>query len=137
MADQATNIAKKARKLNRAPLLDEVQLIKPMFTLATEMFRDAIAAFVNREQKRALSIKLRDKELDQLNLKASDCFTKSMAKFPERIPDYLNLILIARHLERVGDHAKNMAEEVVFAISAEDIRHLGSGRYSFPGSISR
>jgi phosphate uptake regulator len=56
-----------------------------------------------------------------------------MTKFPERITEYLDLIFIARHLERAGDHVKNIAEDVVYAIAAEDIRHMGAQR---PGSAA-
>jgi phosphate uptake regulator len=68
-----------------------------------------------------------------MNHDITETLTAQMAKFPDRITDYLELIFIARHLERAGDHAKNIAEDVVFAIAAEDIRHMGAQR---PGSAA-
>jgi hypothetical protein len=60
---------------------------------------------------------------DQINHGIGDDLTAKMADQPDRIPDYLNLLFIARHLERVGDHAKNIAEDAVYTAEAEDIRH--------------
>jgi phosphate transport system protein len=123
IADQATNIAKKARKLNRNPILNEVNLIEPLFQDAMSMYKDALRAYTERDVELAMTIRQRDKKLDTLNVDANDRLTEAMAQCPSRITDYLNLLFIARHLERVGDHAKNIAEEVVYAVSAEDIRH--------------
>ena len=124
IADQAKNIAKRARMLNRAPELEEVHLIEPLFDEALSMLRDALHAFTNRDLELALSIKGRDKQIDTLNLDIAERLTESMAQYPDRIAGYLNLIFIARNLERVGDHIKNIAEDIVYAISAEDIRHI-------------
>lgn len=124
ISDQAVGIAKKARKLNRTPPLNETPLLEPMFHEATGMLKDAMRAFTGRDVELALSIKPRDKKLDDLNQEVGNLFTESMAKSPDRIADYVSLLFIARHLERVGDHAKNIAEEIVYAISAEDIRHV-------------
>ena len=124
VGDQAVNIARRARKLNRAPMLDEVHLLEPMFHEAISMLKESLTAFAQHDVDLALSIKPRDKQLDAMNLDVSDTLTLAMAKSPERIARYINLLFIARCLERVGDHAKNISEEVVFAISAEDIRHM-------------
>jgi phosphate transport system protein len=68
----------------------------------------------------------RDTTLDQMNAKASQRLIERMAQDPEQLRGYLNLMFIARHLERVGDHATNIAEDAVYAIAAEDIRHQHS-----------
>jgi len=125
IADQAKNIAKKARSLNRTPELADVHLIEPLFKEAMSMFADAMRSFTERNIELALSINSRDKKVDAMDKELSDRLTQAMADSPSRITDYLKLIFIVRHLERVGDHAKNLAEEVVYLISAEDIRHLG------------
>lgn len=125
IADQAKNIAKKARSLNRSPALEDVHLVEPLFKEAMSMFADAMRSFTERNIDLALSINLRDKKVDAMDKELSNRLTQAMADLPSRITDYLNLIFIVRHLERVGDHAKNLAEEVVYLISAEDIRHLG------------
>jgi phosphate transport system protein len=126
IADQAVNIAKRARKLNQAPLLEDTHYIEPMFNDAQGIFKDSVRAFVEGDVELALSIKGRDKKLNEKNREVAHHLTSRMGEMPERIADFLNVLLIARHIERVGDHAKNIAEDAVYAASAEDIRHAGS-----------
>ena len=133
IADQAVNIARKARKLNRAPLIDEVNFLDPMYREVTSMLSDALRAYTESDIELAISIPPRDKKLDAMNHEITEKLTVRMTKSPERITDYLDLIFIARHLERAGDLVKNIAEDVVFAIAAEDIRHMGAQR---PGSAA-
>src|SRR3954467_9505397 len=124
MADQAVNIARKARKLSRHPALPETDFIEPMFAHAMSMFKDSVEAYLREDVELALSLKLRDKTLDEMNATASRRLIERMAQDPEQLRGYLNLMFIARHLERVGDHATNIAEDAVYAAAAEDIRHL-------------
>ena len=126
MADQAVNIGRKARKLNRHPALPEVQLIEPLNTHAMAMFKDSVDAYVREDVDLARALKARDKTLDELNTQASRRLIERMAENPEQLRGYLNLMFIGRHLERVGDHATNIAEDAVYAIAAEDIRHQHS-----------
>jgi phosphate transport system protein len=133
IADQAVNIARKARKLNRAPLIDEVNFLDPMYREVTSMLSDVLRAYTESNIDLAISIPARDKNLDAMNHEITENLTGQMTKYPERITEYLDLIFIARHLERAGDHVKNIAEDVVFAIAAEDIRHMGAQR---PGSAA-
>ena len=123
MADQGTNIARRARKLNQHPELPETQLIKPMHAHAMAMFKDAIDAFVREDVQLARSVVPRDQALDEMNSSASRRLIERMAEDPGQLRGYLNLIFISRCLERVGDHATNMAEDAVYAAAAEDIRH--------------
>ncbi len=123
VADQAVNVARKARKLNRHPMLPEVQLIAPMHTHAFEMFRDSVNSYVHEDLTLAIGLKPRDKMLDEINATASRQLIERMSRDPEQLRGYLNLMFIARHLERVGDHATNIAEDAVYAVAAEDIRH--------------
>ncbi len=125
IGDQAASISKKARALNRKPILEDVHLIEPMFNEAISMFEETMKAFGDRNIDLALGIRARDKKLDRLYRGTSQRFAELMASNPDRIADYLNLILIARHVERVGDHAKGVADEIVFAISSADVRHPG------------
>ena len=133
IADQAVNIARKARKLNRAPLLPEVHFLDPMYREVTSMLSEVLRAYTENSIDLAISIPARDKKLDAMNHEITENLTVEMTKFPERITEYLELIFIARHLERAGDHVKNIAEDIVFAIAAEDIRHMGDQR---PGSAA-
>jgi phosphate transport system protein len=126
VGDQATNIAKRARKLNRHPPLPEMQLIVPMQAHATLMFKDSINAFIRENVELANSVCGRDKQLDEMNRDANRKLTDRMMDDREELRGYFNLILVSRALERVGDYAQNIAEDAVYAASAEDIRHKGS-----------
>ncbi|MEP6604063.1 MAG: phosphate signaling complex protein PhoU [Spartobacteria bacterium] len=123
MADQATTIARRARKLNQHPRLDEVELITPMQEHAMSMFKDSVDAFVREDVDLGRALVPRDDILDDLNRVASRKLIQRMAEDPEQLRGYLNLIFISRCLERVGDHATNIAEDAVYAAAAEDIRH--------------
>ncbi len=123
MADQATSIARRARKLNQHPPLPEVELIRPMHEQAISMFKDAMDAFVREDVDLGCAVVQRDEGLDELNATVNRKLVERMAQDPEQLRGYLNLIFVARALERVGDHATNMAEEAVYAAAAEDIRH--------------
>lgn len=123
MADQGTNIARRARKLNQHPALPEADLIKPMYAHAMAMFKDALDAYIREDVQLARSVVPRDQGLDEMNSSASRTLIERMAEDPGQLRGYLNLIFISRCLERVGDHATNMAEDAVYAAAAEDIRH--------------
>ena len=123
IADQATNIARRARKLNKHPALPEVEMIAPIQTHAMAMFKDSIDAFVREDVDLGRAVVARDKELDYMNKMANRKLTERMAQDPKQLRGYLNLIFVSRCLERVGDHATNIAEDAVYAAAAEDIRH--------------
>jgi len=123
MADMATTIARRARKLNQHPPLDEVELIRPMYDHAMSMFKDSVDAFAREDVDLARAVVPRDQKLDELNRMASHKLVDRMAQDPDQLRGYLNLIFVGRCLERVGDHATNIAEDAVYAAAAEDIRH--------------
>lgn len=123
VADEATNIAECARKLNGHPPLAEVNLIVPIQEHAISMFKDSIDAFVREDVELARAIVSRDGQLDDMNASANRQLTERMMQNRDQLRGYLNLILISRCLERVGDHATNIAEDAVYAAAAQDIRH--------------
>ena len=123
VADEATNIAECARRLNRHPPLAEVNLIVPIQAHASSMFKDSIDAFVREDVELARAIVSRDEQLDDMNASANRLLTERMMQDRDQLRGYLNLILISRCLERVGDHAANIAEDAVYAAAAEDIRY--------------
>jgi phosphate transport system protein len=123
VADEATNIAECARKLNRHPPLAEVNLIVAIQAHAISMLKDSIDAFVREDVALARAVVSRDKQLDDMNASANRQLTERMMQDRDQLRGYLNLILISRCLERVGDHAANIAEDAVYAAAAEDIRH--------------
>ena len=123
VADQATNIARRARKLNQHPPLAETEVIEPMYAHAMSMFKDSIDAYIREDVPLARAVIPRDEELDEINAVIAKQLIDCMASDPEQLRGYLNLIFVARALERVGDHATNIAEDAVYAAAAEDIRH--------------
>lgn len=123
IADQAVSIGRRARKLNAHPPLAELEVIVPMHRHAITMLRDSMDAYMREDAALAREIKPRDKALDEMNASAGRALTERMAQDPEQLRGYLNLMFIARCLERVGDHATNIAEDAVYAVAAEDIRH--------------
>jgi phosphate transport system protein len=105
------------------PELDEAITLGPLFFEAINLFRDSIRAYADGNVVLARSLRERDREIDQMNQAIAANLTKRMAEQPDRIPDLLHLLFIARYLERVGDHAKNIGEDTVYTAEAEDIRH--------------
>ena len=124
VGDAAVNIARRAKKLNVHPPLPEVKTLEPMYEEAKAMLKDSLRAFTDGDMEIASELKPRDKQLDRINKEIADQLTEAMPKQPDQLRGYLNLIFIARALERVGDHATNIAEDAIFATSAQDIRHM-------------
>lgn len=127
IADQTVGIARRARKLNANALLPETAETGPLFRHAESMVIDAIKGYADQDTELARTLKSRDRELDAMNRDFANKLTELMPKRPESIQGYLELIFIARFLERIGDQATNIAEDTIFAVAAEDIRHLQAG----------
>ena len=134
VADQAVGIARRARKLNVHPALPETAAIEPLFKHATEMVRDAIKAYSENDIALARTLKPRDRELDAMNRDYAHKLTDLMSQNTALIESYLDLIFIARFLERIGDQSTNLAEDTVFAVASEDILHHGNGCSPMPRS---
>ena len=122
-SDQSVGIARRARKLIALPLMPVTSRIEPIFNLASSVFNDAIKSYADNDIELARTIKGRDKELDELNREFADSITEMMPQNPDHIRGFLELIFIARCLERIGDQAKNIAEDIIYAVSVKDIRH--------------
>src|SRR5439155_18016280 len=90
---------------------------------AISMFKESLDAYIREDVELGRAVVPRDDKLDELNRVASRRLIERMAQDPAQLRGYLNLMFVARHLERVGDHATNMAEDAVYAAAAEDIRH--------------
>jgi len=103
VADQAVNIARRARKINEHPEVPEIHLLDEPVRLAVSMLDDAVRAFAERNAPLAVELKARDKELDRLNRELADKMVNRMQDDSSNLPIYLNLILISRCLERIGD----------------------------------
>jgi len=123
IGDEATKIAKRARDLAQEPPV-KINLDLPnMATLALKMVKDALDSFVNRDPVAARDIIPRDREVDALNRELHQRFAQHMMENPETIARCLHWIVATKSLERIADHAKNIAEEVVYLCEAQDIRH--------------
>jgi phosphate transport system protein len=125
VGDEATKIAKRARDLSQEPPVKVVVDLPRMAKLALDMLKAALDAFVNRDPIAARAIIPRDKEVDGINKQITNHLAQYMVENPDTIKRCLNLITVSRSLERIADHATNVAEEVVYLYEALDIRHTG------------
>jgi len=123
VSDHATSIAKRAKKLSDNSELPDGNLIEPLYTLADQLLRDAIAAYSDHDAELGAALHVRDKELDKLHKQATAVFSSRIDSAAGRSEDYLHLILIVRSLERVGDLAVNIGEDAVYLEAARDLRH--------------
>ena len=125
IGDEAAKIAKRARDLSQEPPV-KLQLELPnMANRALTMLKAALDSFVNRDPAAARAIIPQDKEVDVLNKQIHAALAKHMTENPDTISRCLHWMVAAKSLERIADHATNIAEDVVFLCEAEDIRHAG------------
>ena len=123
VGDLAVNIAEAAQRYITHPPVKALVDIPRMATLAQAMLHDALDAFVSHDLAAAQSVLDRDDTLDALKNQVFRELLTYMIGEPRTIEPALDLILISRHLERVGDHATNIAEDVIFIVAARDVRH--------------
>ncbi len=123
VGDLAINIAEAALRYANHPPVKRLIDIPNMATIAQAMLRDALDAFVKRDTALAQQVLSADDELDALKTQIFRELLTYMLQDPTTIEPALDLILISRHLERIGDHATNVAEDVIFMVSARDVRH--------------
>ena len=126
IGDEATKIAKRARDLAEDPPVKIVLDLPRMARLALDMLKDALDAFVNRDSAAARAVIPRDKEVDALNKHVHNLLAQHMVEHTDTIARCLHLMVVSKSLERIADHAKNMAEDIVYLYEAQDIRHAGA-----------
>ena len=126
VGDLAVNIAEAVRRYFQHPPVKELIDIPRMAVVAQTMLRDSLDAYVRRDTGLAHSVLNCDDELDELKTMVFRELLTHMLRDPGTIEPSLDLILISRHLERIGDHATNVAEDVIFMVSARDVRHKTS-----------
>jgi phosphate transport system protein len=125
VGDEASKMANRARDLSQeAPLKQAVDLPR-MAGLAVQMLKRALDAFVNHDAAAARALIPQDKEVDSLNKQIHRELAHQMIEDPETIARCLHLMVVSKSLERIADHATNVAEEVVYLCEAQDIRHTG------------
>ena len=124
MADLAVDIAQRVLELVDKPLLKPLVDIPKLATIAQKMTKDVISAFINKDANLARDIILMDSQADNLrNLVQEELVNDYMAKDPITVNRAVPLLLVARHLERICDHATNIAEDIIYMCSAEVVKH--------------
>jgi phosphate transport system protein len=123
VGDRSVTIARRAKRLNTRSPVPEAALLEEPFRLALAIFRDSIRAFADGDFELARTLKTRDKQLDRLTTELDEKLVTRATADPERLPSYLDLIFVSRAIERVGDHAINIAEDAFWRDQATDIRH--------------
>lgn len=127
VGDLAVNIGEAAQRYVRHPPVKRLIDIPRMGDLAQSMLHDALDAYVTGDTTLAQSVLDRDDELDSLKTQVFRELLTYMLQDPATIEPSLDLVLVSRHLERIGDHATNVAEDVIFMVSAKDVRHASPG----------
>jgi phosphate transport system protein len=128
VGDAASSISDRVRDLQAFPVVDLPVDIPRMASLAAGMVRKALHAFIEGDCELAESVLLMDDNVDRLNEGAYFALSSLMKSQPELTPQALNTLMIARSLERVADHATNVAEDVIFWVRGADVRHhVGRG----------
>jgi phosphate transport system protein len=123
IGDQAVNIAQRVVIIAKRPEMNFVFDYEPMCEKAEEMLRMSLDALVNLDVDLALKVITLDDEVDAMKTQAYDRIKEAIKKTPDRVGYLINLLLISRHIERLADHATNIAEEVVYLIEGEIVRH--------------
>jgi len=123
VGDLAINIAEAAQRYVGHPPVKKLIDIPRMAGIAQRMLRDALDAFVRRDTALAQHVLDEDDALDALKTQIFRELLTYMLQDPATIEPALDLILVSRHLERIGDHATNIAEDVIFMVLAKDVRH--------------
>jgi phosphate transport system protein len=123
VGDEATSIAKRAIRLSAEPPLKPYIDLPRMATMALEMLRDALDCFLQVDEAKAIAVCKRDAEVDDLNRQLYRELTSYMIEKPETISRAIELMFISKSIERIADHATNIAEEMIYLSQGKDVRH--------------
>ncbi|HEY5922499.1 MAG TPA: phosphate signaling complex protein PhoU [Kofleriaceae bacterium] len=123
IGDNAVGIAKRALELNHLPPLDNQPDLRSYAQMVQKSLRSALDSFVARDADTATALIGADKEIDKRNARLFAELLAHVATDPAAVTRVLPLTSVCRYLERIGDHVKNLAEEVVYMVRAQDIRH--------------
>jgi len=124
IGDQAVNIAERVDIIAKRPKPPFMFDYSEMASKAQRMLKMSLDALVNLDVDLAYKVITLDDEVDQIKNDAYDQIKQAIKDLPERVGYYINLLLISRHLERLGDHATNIAEEVIYLVEGEIYRHV-------------
>jgi phosphate transport system protein len=125
IGDQAVNIAQRVQVIAKRPKPPFWFDYSEMGEKAQKMLRMSLDALVNMDVDLAYKVITLDDEVDRIKSEAYDKIKQAIQDLPERVGYYINLLLISRHLERLADHATNIAEEVIYLVEGEIFRHAG------------
>lgn len=125
MGDQCMNIAFTGRDYLKRPPMSQSQVIDQMGQLVKVMVKSALDSFVRCDVELAKKVLMMDDQVDEMKNLIFSTLTQHMKNNPQDVEGSLDLILIARNLERLGDHSTNIAEDVIFAFTGKDVRHGG------------
>lgn len=123
IADLAVNIAERARSLRDHPEFPIPATLREMVTLATQMVRAALDAFVNLDAQSARQVLSLDDTVDQLNVEVINQLQDAMRESPDAVAPALYCFSASRHIERIADHATNIAEDVIYLVEGDIVRH--------------
>ncbi len=123
VGDEAVNIAERVENIAKRLPLSAPFEFSTMAEKTEAMLKDSLDALVNQDVDLAYKVCLDDDDVDRMNHMIYDEVKEAIKKQPDRVATLLNLLLIARHLERIADHATNIAEEVIYMIEGEIPRH--------------
>ena len=123
IGDLAVNIAQLVKYLMRSPALKSISEVTKMASGAQDMLRDSLNAFVNGDSKLAEDVCRRDDTIDNLNRKIFMDLLDLMLKEKKAVEQALDLVLVARNLERIADHSTNICEDVIYIIEGKIIKH--------------
>ena len=135
VGDEATNIARRVKVLAAEPPLKPYIDIPRMAVLATGMIRDALDSFLEGDEAKSVAICLRDAEVDQINKQLYRELTSYISENPKTTTRAIELMFISKGLERIADHATNLAEENLFLLRGRDARHTEEVGRSRSGSV--
>lgn len=124
MGDNAVNIAERALELNKEPILKPYIDIPHMSQIAQGMTRDALDAFVRKDKKLAMDVIMRDDEVDDLKFGIFEELISYMIMDPNTAYRAMKITFVAQYLERIADHATNIAEVVIYLVAGKIIRHM-------------
>jgi phosphate transport system protein len=133
VGDEATSIAKRAIKLGAEPPLKAYIDIPRMATIALEMLRDALDCFLQVDEAKAIAVCRRDAEVDDLNRQLYRELTSYMLEDPATISRAIELMFVSKSIERIADHATNIAEEMIYLSQGKDVRHTDEVKKSPAG----
>lgn len=125
IGDEATQIAKRAMELCSEPAIEIRFNLTQMTGLSFDMLKAALDSFANRDPAAARAVIPRDKEVDALNKTFHDLLARQMVEHPDTIKRCLHWMVVSKSIERIADHATNIAENVVYLYEGRDIRHTG------------